>query len=149
MDRSQARDLINTFVTERFVEVTTDVTGQPGELRYQGVRPVEGQPLVPANNVYWARVALLVAAEPQETLRCEVRRFVTMGSAIIQLFCPTVDVNAQLNLDIIAERMRNYFRTHNSAEIEFTNARISDNIPAESNWLRANIVSDFAYRQFI
>lgn len=148
MDRTQARDLINTFVTEAFGEACTAV-GQEAELRYQGIRPVDGVPLVPRNDVYWARVTLQVAAEYQETIRCDVRRFVTVGSVIVQMFFPTVDRNAQPNLDVITEMLKRRFRTYPSAEIEFTGSRVDDNIPAEPNWLRANLVSQFAYRQFI
>lgn len=149
MDRSQARDQINTFVTEAFQEATTVVTGVPGALRYQGIKPQDGEPLVPPNDAYWARVTLQVAAEYQETIRCDVRRFVTVGSVIVQIFFPVLDRNAQPNLDVMTEMVRNRFRTYPSAEIEFTGSRVDDNIPAEPNWLRANIVSQFAYRQFI
>jgi hypothetical protein len=149
MTRPEARDHVNTFVTEAFGEVTTDAIGEVGELRYQGIKPVGGQPLVPPADKYWARVTLQVADEYQETLRCDVRRFVTVGSVIVQLFCPVVDLNAQPNLDIITEQLRNRFRDHPSDKIEFTRSRVTDNIPAEPDWLRANVVSDFAYRQFI
>lgn len=149
MDRTQARDKINTFVTDAFVEVTTAVTGEAGHLRYQGIKPQGDEPLVPPDDVYWARVTIQVAEEYQETLKCEQRRFVTVGSVIVQLFFPVTDPNAQPNLDLITEQVRNRFRTYPSAEIEFTRSRVEDNIPAEPNWLRANLVSQFAYRQFI
>jgi hypothetical protein len=149
MDRSEARDLINSFVQVAFAEVTAAVTGQAGLLRYQGIKPQGEEPLVPPADAYWARVTMQVASEDQETLRCETRRFVTVGNVIIQLFFPTVDLNAQPNLDIITEQLRNRFRDHPSDKIEFTRSRVTDNIPAEPNWLRANVVSDFAYRQFM
>lgn len=149
MNRSEARDQINTFVTEVFIEVTTDVTGLSGHLRYQGTRPRGEEPLVPPADCYWARVTFQVADEYQETLRCDVRRFVTVGSVIVQLFFPVVDLNAQPNADVITERMRNRFREYPSDKIEFTRSRVVDNIPAEPDWLRANVVSQFAYRQFM
>ena len=149
MDRTVARDLINTFATERFQAVTTALVGAAGDLRYQGIKPADGEPLVPPNNHYWARVLMTVVDEYQETLRCEVRRFVSVGFITIQFFVPVVDSNAQPNLDIITEQMRNAYRGHPSSEIEFTRPRINDSIPAEPNWLRANLVSDFAYRQFM
>lgn len=148
MDRTEARDHINTFVTQAFAEVTTGV-GVDSQIRYQGIRPVEGEPLVPSNEAYWARVTIQVADEYQETLKCEDRRFVTVGSVIVQIFFPVLDLNAQPNLDIITEQLRNRFRDHPSDKIEFTRCRVDDNIPAEPNWLRANIVSQFAYRQFM
>jgi hypothetical protein len=149
MDRSQVRDLVNSFVTEAFQEVTTALTGEAGQLRYQGIRPADGQPLVPSNEAYWARVTIQIVDEFQETLRCETRRFVTIGSVIVQMFFPVVDPNAQPNLDIITEQVRNRFRRHPSDKIELTRSRINDNIPAEPNWLRANLVSELAYRQFM
>lgn len=149
MDRTQARNLINTFVKEAFTEVTTAVTGQAGHVRYQGIPPLPGDPLVPPNDVYWARVTIQIADEHQETLKCENRRFVSMGSVIVQLFFPVTDANAQPNLDIITEQMRNRFRAYPTDQIEFTRSRVEDNIPAEPNWLRANLVSQLAYRQFM
>jgi hypothetical protein len=149
MDRTAARDAINTFATEQFQAATLALLGEAAELRYQGIKPLDGVPLVPPADRYWARVTMQVADEYQETLRCETRRFVTVGSVIIQFFCPVTDANAQPNLDIITERVRNAFRNHPSGIIEFTRPRINDNIPAEPNWLRANLVSDFAYRQFM
>ena len=149
MNRALARDLINKFVTESFRDATTAVTGTPGELRYQGIRPATGVPLVPSNDVYWARITVQTAAESQETLRCEgKRRFVTTGSVIVQMFFPTLDVNAQPNLDLITQRVNDDFRHYPSDKIEFTRSRVDDNILAEPNWLRANLVSQFTYRQF-
>jgi hypothetical protein len=145
MDRTTARDGIYAFSKEQFEAVTTALLGAAGELRYQGVR----DPSIPSNDKYWTRVVMQVADEYQETLRCDVRRFVTVGNVIIQFFAPAVDPNAMPNLDIITEQMRNGFRNYRSTEIEFTRPRINDNIPAEPNWLRANLVSDFAYRQFM
>lgn len=145
MDRTTARDGIYSFSTEQFEAVTTALLTEAGELRYQGLKDAT----IPANDKYWTRVVMQVADEYQETLRCEVRRFVTVGNVILQFFAPVVDVNAMPNLDIITEQMRNAFRNHMSSEIEFTRPRIIDNIPAEPNWLRANLVSDFAYRQFM
>lgn len=145
MDRTIARDTIFTFATEQYEAVTTALLGAPAELRYQGLKDAS----VPPNDKYWTRVVIQVADEYQETLRCEVRRFVTVGNVIMQFFIPVVDVNGMPNLDIITEQMRNAFRNYRSNEIEFTRPRINDNIPAEPNWLRANLVSDFAYRQFM
>lgn len=145
MDRTAARDDIYSFATEQFKAVTTALLGAAGELRYQGLL----DPGIPANDKYWTRVVMQVADEYQETLRCDVRRFVTVGNVILQFFIPVIDRNAMPNLDIITEQMRNAFRNYTSSEIEFTRPRINDNIPAEPNWLRANLVSDFAYRQFM
>lgn len=145
MDRTIARDAIYSFTTEQFVAVTTALLGAPGELRYQGLQ----DPSIPTNDQYWTRVVMQVADEYQETLKCENRRFVTVGNVILQFFIPVIDPNAMPNLDIVTEQMRNAFRNHTSSEIEFTRPRINDNIPAEPNWLRANLVSDFAYRQFM
>lgn len=149
MDRTTFRDRLNTFATERFQEVTTSLLGEAGDLRYQGIKPLNDEPLVPANDRYWTRVGFQVVSEHQETLRCETRRFVTVGLVFIQFFAPVVDPNASPNLDIITEQMRNAFRKYESSEIEFTNPRINDSIPAEPNWLRANLISDLAYRQFM
>jgi hypothetical protein len=149
MDRTRARDVVNSFATEQYKAITTALLGEAGEVRYQGVKPADGQPLVPPNDRYWARVHITVVDEYQETLRCDVRRFVTVGFITIQFFNPVTDSNAQPNLDIITERMRNTYRAHPSSEIEFTRPRINDSIPAESNWLRANLIADFAYRQFM
>jgi hypothetical protein len=149
MDRTEARTEIYTFVTAAWAEVSATVVGTAGHMRYQGVRPQGADPLVPPNDMYWARVSLQIISEDQETLRLPPRRFVTVGHVFVQLFCPIVDINVQPNLDVIAEQLRNKFRTYQTDKIEFTRSRVADNIPAEPNWLRANVVSEFAYRQFM
>lgn len=148
MDRAAVRDLINTFAGDQYRQVTLALLGAVGELRYQGVKLAD-QPLVPANTAYWARVMMTVVDERQETLQCENRRFLSVGFITIQFFNPTTDPNALPNMDVITENMRNAYRDHPSDKIEFTRPRIIDSIPAEPNWLRANLVSDFAYRQFM
>lgn len=147
MDQTGARTLLNDFGRDRYRAAAAAVLpGVPVQLRYGGLSEPE-----PDNGSYWARVNSQVVDEPQETLRngLEQRRFRTDGLIIIQLFAPRAKSTSQTELDQIAELIRNDFRTHQSADMEFTNARIADNVQPEPNWQRANVVSNYTYRQFI
>lgn len=146
MDRASARDFLYSFVRDQYRAASLAATGLTGALRYGGIPDEE-----PANGTYWARVTMRITNEEQETLRSadRTRRFLTQGLVFVQLFCPSPAEPGLVPMDQIAETVRNAFRTYQGAEIEFTTAEIDDNVPAEPNWLRANIVSTFQYRQFL
>lgn len=148
MDRVEARDYIYSLVSSEWHDMTVDILGQPADIRYAGTID-KTKPAVPDNGLYWCRVSMQIVVEGQETLRQETRRYQTTGLVFVQLFCPVVDNKALTNLDLLSERMRNAFRADRSDKIEFTRSQINDSIAAEANWLRANVVSTFQYRQFV
>lgn len=145
MDRAGARDLIYGFIGDQYTTISTSVLSEAGQIRYGDV--VVQSPV--ANDAYWIRINMQVVLEEQETLRNGVRRFLTSGLIIVQVFAPITDVNALVNIDSIADQLRDALRIYQGNEMEFTSARISDNMPAEPNWLRANVISNYAYRQFL
>lgn len=145
MDTAAARQFLYDFCTARYAEASVAVTGVGGGVRYKGGPDFT----TPANDEHWARITTQVVDERQETLRLNVKRFVTDGLVIVQLFAPVTDKRAQVRLDKLGEIVRNSFRLYQGAEIEFTNPVITDNVAAEPNWLRSNIVSNYAFRQFI
>lgn len=146
MDQASARTFLYDFGRDRYREASLAVLGFEGELRYGGAPEKK----VPADDLYWARISTQVVDEDQETLRNgEVRRFVTSGLVFVQLFCPVVDKRALPAMDAIAEAVRRSFRTYQGEEVEFTNARINDSVANEPNWLRANVTSEYQYRQFM
>lgn len=146
MDRAAARTFLNDFCRDRYRLASLAATGAEGEVRYSGV-PGEN----PANDTYWSRVTTHITYQGQETLRSPdlTRRFLTEGLVIVQLFCPAVSELGTTALDGIAEQILTDFRTYQGADIEFTRAEITDNMPAEPDWLRANVTSIFQYRQFV
>jgi hypothetical protein len=150
MDTASSRTFLYDFGRARFLAACAAIgIADPG-LRYSG--DTSGANKTPvANDKYWARISRSIVDERQETLRNGVgqRRFVTNGLVFVQLFSPVTDSKAQDNMDKIAELVRNDFRTYQGAECEFTSAAINDTIPSEPAWLRANIVSNYQYRQFI
>jgi hypothetical protein len=147
MNQADARTVLYDFGRDRFTAAAATVLGVlPVALRYGGLV----QPEVP-DGTYWARVSSQVVEEQQETLRngSGQRRFRTDGIVTIQLFAPRAVSLALNQLDQIAELLRNDFRTYQPEGMEFTNAVIVDNVRAEPNWQRANVVSNYTYRQFI
>ena len=52
-------------------------------------------------------------------------------------------------LDKIAKALRDDFRTYQGEEIEFNKAWINDSVADEPTALRANVIADYSYRQFI
>jgi hypothetical protein len=150
MDHASSRTFLYDFGRDRYRAACLVVGIEDAELRYGGdTSGANKEP--PANDKYWARISRRVVDEPQETLRNgdQQRRFVSIGLVFVQLFCPVTESNAQDNMDKIAELIRNDFRTYQGAECEFTGAAINDTIPAEPAWLRANVTSNYQYRQFI
>lgn len=144
MDQALARTALYDFGTAHYNAASLAVLGAPGELRYKGGPDFS----TPDNGKYWAKITSQVVDEYQESLRLNTKRWCSIGLVFVQLFAPVTDTHAQVNLDKIAELVRNAFRLHQT-EIEFTNAVINDNVAAEPNWLRANVSSTFTYRQFM
>lgn len=148
MNRVEARDAIYSHLTPELNAAFVAVLGAPGFTRYSGVK--DNQDATVPNDVYWSHVSMQIVAEDQETLRNCERRFKSEGLVFVQLFVPTLDKRGQFHLDAIADGVRNIFRTRATGDdVEFTRARIVDNIKPEPNWLRANVVSEFQYRQFL
>jgi len=148
MDNASARTLLYDFGRDQFRLATQAVVGTQGELRY-GSDPSSRAKLDPPDGTYWARVTRRIVREEQETLRLNTRRWVSEGLLFVQLFAPVSDSRALVRIDQIGEQVRNAFRTYQHAEMEFTNAWINDNVNDEPDWIRANVIADYAYRQFI
>lgn len=149
MNRTEARDKIYTHATETFLAALGEAgidAGAPREMRYQGIAQDE-----PAQGTYWGRISMQTVSEDQETLRNgATRRFVTIGLVMFQIFVPRIDGEALTNLDQIAEVVRNAYRDRQVDEnLEFTSAKIDDNIRTETSWLNVLITARFTYRQFI
>lgn len=145
MDKAGSRTALYDFGRDRYTEASALVLGQAGELRYGGAPQVD----TPGDDSHWARVSCRVVDEYQETLRLNTRRWVSTGLVFVQLFAPVTDKRAQPRLDAIAEMVRNAFRTWQPGELEFTSPAINDSIAPEPAWLRANVVSNYTYRQFM
>lgn len=149
MNRNEARDKIYEHGTALFAAALV-AAGIPGEatsaMRYQGVADAE-----PGQGSYWGRLTLQTVDEPQETLRNgETRRFATFGIVMFQLFVPRTSPKALTELDAIAEHVRNGYRDRQVDDnLEFTGAKIDDNVRVEQSWLNVLITARFEYRQFI
>lgn len=146
MDRVTARNFLYDFCRAQWVLATETHTGVKGEIRYEGIFNAAGDP---QNGEYWVRVDPQTIAEPQETLRNMVRRFKTEGLILLEIRAPLRGKDAQTKLDLIAEDLRNAFRSYQTENLEFTAARVWDSISPEANWLRVNVISNFTYRQFL
>lgn len=148
MDRVAARDAIYSIATAGASAAFVQVLGKPGFIRYAGVK--DDRPATIPNDVYWAQFSIQTVDDEQETLRNNERRFLVEGIVFVQLFVPVLDEQGLHHLDLLSEAIRNVFRRRAPGDkIEFTRARIVDNIKPEPNWLRANVVSEFQYRQFM
>lgn len=145
MDRWEARDKLYTFASDRWEEASLEFLEKTSPIRFEGVF----NQAEPPTTEYWAHIDVQTVSEEQETLRDEVRRFKTEGQIIVALRAPIRANRSQIILDQLAEYMRNAFREYQSENIEFTRSRIWDNMSPTADWLRANIISTFAYRQFI
>lgn len=150
MNRSEARDVIYSHATEQ-VALAITAAGippeAPRELRYQGITAAE-----PAQGTYWARVSMQTVDESQETLRTgeNGRRYLTIGLVMVQLFVPRSSGKELVEIDLIAEALRNSYRDLDTPEgLEFTGAKIDDNVRTETSWLNVLVTARFSYRQFM
>jgi hypothetical protein len=150
MDQASSRTFLYDFGRARYLVACAAIGVVGAELRYKGDTSGLNKAL-PADDKYWARISRTVVDERQESLRNGAlqRRFVSNGLVFVQLFCPVTDSKAQDNMDKLAEYIRNDFRTYQGEECEFTTAAINDSIAPEAAWLRANVTSNYQYRQFI
>lgn len=151
MNRGEARDLIYTHATDTWDEAVLDVvpSGAPSAMRYQGVAGAgQGEPV---QGTYWARISMQTVDEDQETLRNgETRRFATIGLIQFQIFVPRTSGDALTEMDKIAEAVRNRYRDRQVDDnLEFTSAKIDDNVRTEPSWLNVLVTARFTYRQFI
>ena len=148
MDHQISRSVLYDFVRDRYLDACALVLPEDADpqMRYQGYTQDE-----PADGSYWCRVSRIVVAENQETLRNGdgVRRFRSTGIVFAQLFAPRSDSRSQVRIDIIAESLRNAFRTFQPEDLEFTNAVIDDSVAGNPGWIAANVSSNYDYRQFI
>lgn len=147
-DQPSAKDFLYAFGRDRYLEAVA-IVGVTGVLRY-GKVPKVPDPDVPPADEYWARIVTQIISEDQETLRNGdgVRRFCTVGQVFVQLFAPVTDSRAAGFTDQIAEYLKQSFRKYQGDNLEFTNPAINDNVASEPNWIRANVVCNFQYRQF-
>lgn len=146
MNRVDAKNEIFGVVASQWATVLTPIVGTNNELRYFGVKyPTE----VPVTK-YWGRLSLQTVNEDQENLRNDVRRYRSYGVAMLLLFAPINDAQAATNLDKISDGLRNLFRHCTAADnVQFSRARVVDNIDPEAAWLRANVVAEYEYNQFV
>lgn len=144
MDRVGARNFLFGFAEQQYL-LAAQSLGLAAQVRYAGSKDKSQ----PANDKYWSRISAQVVSEYQETLRCETRRFCSTGLVFVQLMCPVTDSKALTFCDQLAEMVRNSFRIYQGEELEFTNTEITDNVTAEPEWLRANVVATYQYRQFL
>lgn len=149
MNREQARDVIYSHAMAAWSAAVAyaGVPAQaPKHTRWQGVDQAE-----PPQGSYWMRTTLQTVDEDQETLRNgDVRRFNTIGNVFVQIFVPNTDDAAGQRLDKLAESLRNAFRDRQAdANVEFTSAKIDDNVRREPAWLSVLVTCRFSYRQFV
>jgi hypothetical protein len=150
MNRGEARDVIYTYGTKAVTDTKGPAgidAGAPFAMRYGGVSEAE-----PPQGSYWGRVSMQTVDESQEGLRTgeRGRRFLTIGLVMVQLFVPRSAGKELVELDNWSEAVRNAFRDLDTPEgLEFTGARIDDNVRAEPSWLNVLVTARFSYRQFM
>lgn len=135
---------------------TAAVVGYVPEIRWQGVKPPEGQPEKPDGDKYWVRVSQQTVIEEQTSLSaCVVdnenggtlpaSRFTASGLLFVQLFCPKSDARSMEFGRKLAMIARNAFRGKKTESgVWFLNVRINP-LDSEELWNRFNVVAETEY----
>lgn len=147
MNRGSAKDVVYGHATAAWDAACTSLGIAGAQLRYKD-DGLEEPPL----GTYWARMSMQTVDERQETLRNAefVRRFVTVGLIFVKIHAPRTDNDAQENIDILSEAIRNAFRDPRvDNNLEFTQAAIDDSVRPEPAWMPIMITARFWYRQFM
>lgn len=147
MKRQEAKDVIYGHATAAWNAAVAGLGIVGAEARYKDDGLEE-----PNQGVYWTRMSTQTVDEQQETLRNAlfVRRFVTVGLIFVQIFAPRTDNDAQANIDILSEALRDAFRDPRvDNNLEFTQAAIDDSVSPEPDWLPVTVTARFWYRQFM
>jgi hypothetical protein len=149
MDNATSRTFLYDFGRARLL-VACAAAGIEPVIRYSGDTTQEGQQALPSDR-FCARLSRTIVDQRQDGMRNGVleRRFLTNGLFYIQLFSPITDTQAQLRLDLVSENLLTDLRTHQGKECDFTTAEITDSVANEPAWLRANVVSNYQFRQYI
>lgn len=146
MNRVDAKDEIFNVVASDWDATLSPIVGNNHELRFFGLKYSSEVPV----NKYWGRLSLQTVDESQDTLRNGLRRYRSVGIVFVQLFAPINDSQVATKLDSIADAVRDLFRHCTAADnVQFSRARVVDNIDPEPAWLKVNVVSEFEYNQFV
>lgn len=145
MNNLEAEDEIFNVVASKWATIVTPVMPS-NELRYYGLKYNTGVPVTK----FWGRLSLQTVSEDQDTLRNVVRRFRSDGLVFLQLFMPTDHPQGARKLKQLSGELRDLFRHCTAADnVQFSRARVVDNIEPEAAWLKANVVAEFEYNQFV
>lgn len=139
---AEAVDEMFALVQTTVVNDTSAIIGYELQVEWVGVENETPLDLTK----YWIRVSENTVTEEQATLRngSFKTRYETDGLIIVQLFCPKSDAQAMEKGRSLAMLLRNTFRGKSTDCVWFRNSRIN-NLPAEDNWLRFNIISEYEY----
>jgi len=120
------------------------IVGYIPEVRWQD----QSEPDKPAKDKYWCRCSVNTVATEQSTLSTYVtapfkKRYYTEGFAYIQIFAPKSDAKAKQLINQLALIGQKAFRK-TSPSVCYLNATIKE-IPAEEQWIRRNVMTEFSY----
>lgn len=118
------------------------IVGYVPEIRWQGVE----EPNSPDYSKFWCRVSQQTVIEQQSGFRNgECKPYTTEGLVFIQIFCPKSDSESMTKGRKLAIVGRDAFRGNStSGKVWFKNARVNE-LPAEIQWIRLNVVAEYEY----
>lgn len=143
----QAIDEMFSLLNVAWLAGTTAVAGYVPELRWQGKELATK----PDPKKYWARASVQRVTEEQATISNCVdapgqKRFEIGGFLMLQIFCPKIEIAAQVKGAALAEVAKRAFRGKHTSpgNVWFHNVRINELKPDDS-YVRFNVVAEFEF----
>lgn len=138
---SEAIDaMFSRFYTD-WLSGTTAIVGTVPEVFWQGVELPE-KPIV---DEFWCMVSTQTVMSEQATFRNNIKRYTTSGLLVVQLFCPRSDSQSMQKGRELAELVQTTFRSGETANgVWFRKVRINE-LPAEENSYRFNVVVEYEF----
>lgn len=147
-----ASDDMKATATAAWNAATLAVLGSSAKMLYQD-RIKAGAVEVGTPDEYWARTVVQHVTTPQVTLGGPAdgsRRHTAHGLLWVQMFFPLAKTVAWRNGQKIASAVKNALAKESvSGTVWFLNARINDNLPADTTHHRLNVLVEFQYDEII
>ena len=145
----EARDAIYGVVKST-VDDAASYIGYIPEVEYPSITKIDNPPI----DKIWLRANMTTVGEPQSTLSTCIgepfsNRYTSFGLVIIELYIPKQGNIYELATQLATHLRDVYRKSGSSSGVIYRKARINDNISAEANFKRINVIAEYEYDEIL